>query len=336
VRVRNATVIALVNYYVERDVNFITAWRKGIQWLNPFLDTYEATIVDPYTHINSRIIRALTEVAMRDRVLEVRIAAIRALGVLRATDAIPSLGQTIYSDSYVRVEVLRTFIKLGDRLAAEYAIPFLRDDDPDVRHESLTAVGMLRSVAAAPELIKVFNSPREAKDKRLALVALALIGDPAAKDIMVSNLTSGETVERRFASEGIGRIGDATLVERVSRDRLGERNRDVKLAQAFALYQLGRREYVEEIVQDLGTRRRQQAIDYLQEARAEDLYPYLKQSSLQGRRWIVEALGLLGSGEAINELKPLLSSGDADLVNVTTLAIDRIERREGSAGAKRK
>jgi len=326
--VRQAAVVGLVNYYIERDVDFLTARRKGIQWLNPFLETYEATIVEPFTQIDPRIIDEIVEVALHDRDQEVKTVAIRALGVLRATSVIPQLGELMLANSFVRIEILRTFIKLEDRSAAQYIIPFLNANDSEVRYEALTAIGLLRSEAAGGELIKVYGSSQDEKTKDLVLEALALIGDPAARDIFLANLPSGKTERRRFAYEALGRIGDEQYVERVSRDRLRERKADVKLAQAFALYKLGRQEYVEAMVQDLGTRRRRQAFDYLLEVQPDDLYAYLRQPTLPYRKWIVEVLGRIGTPEAIAKLEPLLKSSDVALVNATTLAIERIKRRE--------
>jgi HEAT repeat protein len=330
--VRQAAIVGLVSYHIERDVDFLTARRQGVQWLNPFLETYEATIVEPFTPIEPRFIDELVEVTWHDRDQHVKAVAIRALGVLRASDAIPQLGQLMLSNSYVRVELLRTFIKLGDRSAIEFIIPFLNDGNADVRYEALTAVGLLRSDAAVRELIKVYNSRPDDKTRNLALEALALIGDPAAEDIFLANLRSGKTERRRFGYEGVARLGDEQYVERVSRDRLRERKEEVKLAQAFGLYKLGRREFVEAIVQELETRRRRQAYDYLLEVEPEDLYPYLTQSGLPSRKWIVEVLGQIGTEGTISKLEPLLKSTDAGMVNATTLAIERIKRREAHGG----
>jgi HEAT repeat protein len=330
--VRKATVVGLVSYYVEHDVDFITAKRKGIQWLNPFLETYEGTMVEPYTYVDPRFTDAIVEVAMRDRDQDVKVSAIRALGVLRATSAIPQLGELMLANSFVRTEIIRTYIKLGDRSAAPHIIPFLDDKDFDVRSEALTAVGTLRSVEAVPQLIKVYNSTPDAKTKKLALEALAQIGDRKAEDIYLANLPSEDTELRRYAYEGLARMADERYVERITKDSLRERNAEVKLAQAFAIYNLGRREYIEAIVQDLSTGRREQAANYLLEVRPADLYPYLRQSSLQSRKWIVEALGRVGTEETISKLTPLLESREPDLVNATTLAIERIKQRNGLGG----
>ncbi|MBI3951582.1 MAG: HEAT repeat domain-containing protein [Acidobacteria bacterium] len=327
--VRQAAIVGLVTFHIEQKVDFLTARRKGIQWLNPFLETYEGTILEPYTPVDPRVIDALVEVALRDRDQEVRIVAIRALGVLRANNAIPQLGDLMLANSFVRVEILRTFIKLGDQAAAEYIIPFLNDKDSDVRYQALTAIGLLRSDAAVPELIDVYNSSKDAKSKRLALEALALIGNSKAESIFLANLASGDTDMRRFGYEGLARMGNEEYVERVSKDRLRERHDEVQLAQAFALYSLGRQEYIEAVVQNLSTRRRQQAYGYLLEVQPEALYPYLRQPGLQSRRWIVEALGHSGSEETIGKLTPLLQSNESELVNATTLAIERIKRRGG-------
>ncbi len=325
--VRKAAILALVSLYMETDIEFIVRERRGWQILNPFLSTYEATIVEPETNVDARIIQGLVRVAQSDSDRSVRRAAIRALGVLRATDAIPHLGRLFVGNSFLRVEILRTFMKLGDPQAGSYIIPFLNDSDDDVRKSALTAVGVLRIREAVPKLIEVFSRPRDEETARLALEALAQIGDRAAREIFLQNLEHPFPERRRFASEGMARLGDAQYVERISRARLRETDPAVQLAQAFALYRLGRREFLEAIVQDLEGGRRQQAAAYLLEVEPADLYPFLQRGSVPARRLIVEALGRTGPPEAIEHLKPLLQSPDPDLVNATNLAIQRIQRR---------
>jgi HEAT repeat protein len=334
--VRASAVKSLVSFSVEHNIDFITVQRTGLNWLNPFLDTYEGTIIEPYTQVDQRIIDKLVHAALRDRDREVKIAAIRALGVLRATSTIPSLGDLMFASSFLRVEILRTFIKFGDPSAVQYITPFFNDSDSDVRHEALTAAGILRSDEAVPELIKVYQANRDEKTSKLALEALALIGDPQGKDIFLANMRQSDVERRRYAYEGLARVGEKKYVERVSRDRLSERSDAVKLAQAFALYKLGRREYIEAIVQDLDSGRKDQATGYLLEVRPEDLYPYLSRSTVLGRKRIVEALGHIGTEETIAKLTPLLKNPDPDLVNAANLAIERIKRRHADTSDQRK
>lgn len=331
--VRRAAILALVSFYIETNIEFITAERRGWQILNPFLSTYEATIVEPETKVDDRITQGLVRVAQSDGDLGVRQAAVRALGVLRATTAVPQLGRLFIGHSALRVEILKTFMKLGDPRAGPYIIPFLNDSDAAVRKSALIAVGLLRITEAVPKLIEVFGRPPDEETARLALEALARIGDRAAEKLFLQNLEHPLPERRRFATEGLARLGDASYIERISRLRLREKDRSVQLAQAFALYQLGRREFLEAIFQELDGREHAQAAAYLLEVEPEDLYPFLPRGSLRARRAVVEALGLIGSREAIEHLKSLLRAEDPDLVNAANLAIQRIERREHAKSA---
>ncbi|MCS6816458.1 MAG: HEAT repeat domain-containing protein [Blastocatellia bacterium] len=326
--VRRAAILALVSFYIETNIEFITAERRGWQILNPFLSTYEATLVEPETSVDERIIQGLLRVAQSDGDLGVRYAAIRALGVLRATTIVPQLGRLFVGHSALRVEILKTFMKLGDPSAGPYIIPFLNDSDAAVRKSALIAVGLLRVTEAVPKLIEVFERPRDEETARLALEALALIGDRAAEKIFLQNLEHPLPERRRFAAEGLGRLGDTAYVERISRLRLQERDRSAQLAQAFALYRLGRREFLEAIFQELDGGHHAQAAAYLLEVEPQDLYPFLQRGSPRARRAVTEALGRTGSREAIEHLRPLLRAEDPDLVNAANLAIQRIERRE--------
>lgn len=333
--VRRAAILALVSFYTETNIEFIAAERRGWQILNPFLSTYEATIVEPETNVDERIIQGLVRVAQSDGDLGVRRAAVRALGVLRATAAIPQLGRLFIGHSALRVDILKTFMKLGDPRAGSYILPFLNDPDAHVRKSAIIAAGLLHIADAVPKLLEVYEHPRDEETARLALEALAHLGDRAARDVFLHNLEHPIAERRRFAAEGLARLGDASYVERISRLRLQERDRSVRLAHAFALYRLGRREFLEAIFQELDGGHHAQAARYLLEVEPEDLYPFLHRGSVRARLALVEALGHTGSREAIPYLQPLLRAEDADLVNAATLAIHRIERRERTSSPPR-
>jgi HEAT repeat protein len=328
--VRKAAILGVVSFYIETNIDFITARRRGWNILNPFLETYEATIVEPYTEVDSRIIEGLVRVAKTDSDQDVRVASVKALGVLRATSAIAQLGVLFAGSSFLRVDILRTFIKLGDPSAGKYIIPFLDDNESDVRKQALTTIGILGVKEAVPKLIEVYNRPKNEETAKLALEALALIADPAAEEIFLQNLNNKLPDRRRFGNEGLARLVAKKYIERISRERLQERDRSVQLAQAFALYKLGRTEFAEAVFQELESARKDQAYSYLLEIEPEDLFPFLHRGGLEARKRVIEALGHIGDQETIQQLKPLLTASDPTLVNAANLAIQRIERQEKS------
>src|SRR6267142_4713069 len=93
--VRRIGIKSLVALYTEHDIDFITNRRAGWNLFNPFLDTSDHEIVEPYVSVEPTIVTAIGESARGDRERDVRISAIRALGVLRGTAAIPHLADAL-------------------------------------------------------------------------------------------------------------------------------------------------------------------------------------------------------------------------------------------------
>ncbi len=326
VDVRRETILALVMLYTEKDIDFILARRSGIRLLDPFLSTYESTVLDPVVTVDPRIPDGLVGLVGQDPD-EVSIPAIRALGVLRAGQTVDALGRKLASAGGLRVEILRTFIKMGEPSAGRYVIAYLNDNDTRVRNQAHTAAGVLKTKDAVPELLRIFRSNADENTRKLSLEALARIADPKTEEVMIAALASPSAGLRRFANEGLARLENAKRVEMISSYRLKEKDASVRLAQAFALYRLGRREYIQAVAADLASGRKDQASEYLLESRPEDLYPLLDTGPAEQRRRVAESLGKIGSAGAIPPLRRLLNASDSELVNAANLAIYRIEQR---------
>ncbi|MEW6212583.1 MAG: HEAT repeat domain-containing protein, partial [Acidobacteriota bacterium] len=127
--VRRETLRALVALYTEHNIDFIVNRRVGWNRFNPFLDTNDSETVEPYQRVDSSIINHLGDAARGDSDLDIRIAAIRALGVLRGWSAVDKLGDALNADQDARIDVIRTFIKIGDESAGKYLVPFFRDSN---------------------------------------------------------------------------------------------------------------------------------------------------------------------------------------------------------------
>src|SRR6185295_13403758 len=150
--VRSRAVWALVALYTEHDIDFITNRREGWNLFNPFLDTSDHEVIEPYVTVDPSIVTAIGESARGDRDRDVRVTAVRALGVLRGSAAIPHLADALNADQDLRIEVLRAFIKIGDQTAGPHLIPFFRDSDHKVRTQAMVAAGMLRYKPATEPL----------------------------------------------------------------------------------------------------------------------------------------------------------------------------------------
>jgi HEAT repeat protein len=345
--VRATAVKSLVMLYTEHDIDFITNRRAGLNWFNPFLDTSDHEIIEPYINAEPEIINALGEAARGDRERDVRIAAIRALGVLRGQSAIAQLSDALSADQDVRIDVIRTLIKIGDPAAGSYLIPFFRDSDQRVRTQAMVAAGMLKYRPAVEPLLSIYGLGPEKKGKiskvvgtvkgtlsynpsrdEAALWALSLIGDERAEQTFVENMTDNDADRRQYAFEGLARIADPRYMDQISRLVLTEKNGDVKLAEQWALYRMGSRPNIQYVVRKLDTDQEHQARTYLLEANdPADLYPYIRSSNNDVRRKVIDILGRIGDGETVKELKPVAETSGKDTSNTATVAIKRIEWR---------
>jgi HEAT repeat protein len=345
--VRSTAVRSLVALYTEHDIDFITNRRTGWNRLNPFLDTSDHEIIESYIRVDPEIVRELGETARGDSNRDVRISAIRALGVLRGNAAIPHLADALNADQDVRIEVLRAFIKIGDGSAGPHLTPFFRDSNQRVRTQAMVASGMLRYSPAVEPLLSVYGlgpqnkgtvSKMTGKVKGLfsylpprdeaALWALALIGDERAEQIFVENIGDKNSNRRQYAFEGLARIADPRYSDQISRLILTEGDPDVKLAQHWALYQMGTHAHLQYIVRKLDTDQDGQAREYLLEISSPaDLYPYVRASNKTVRQAVIDILGRIGDQATIKELEPVARTSGAETSDAATVAIKRIEWR---------
>lgn len=344
--VRRVAIRSLVALYTEHDIEFITNRRAGWNLFNPFLDTNDHEIVEPYVAVDPTIVTAIGEAARGDRERDARVSAVRALGVLRGTATIPHLADALSADQDLRMEVLRAFIKIGDQSAGAYLIPFFRDSDQKVRTQAMVAAGMLKYKPAVEPLLSVYGLGPEKKgafkkvgDKvkgsltylptrdEAALWALSLIGDEKAEQTFVENMTDNDADRRQYAIEGLARIADPRYQDQISRLVLTEKNNDVKLAEYWAMYKMGSPTNIQYIVRKLETDQEDQARAYLMESNAVDLYPHVRSSSKEVRQKVIEILGRIGDQETIKELEPIVRTSSASSADTATVAIKRIEWR---------
>ena len=344
--VRSVAIRSLVALYTEHDIDFITNRRSGWNMLNPFLDTSDHEIVEPYITVDPAIVTAIGEASRSDRERDVRISAIRAIGVLRGAAALTHLADALNADQDLRIEVLRAFIKIGDQSAGPHLIPFFRDSDHRVRTQAMVAAGMLKYKPAVDPLLSVYGLGPEKKGTlkkvgervkgglsylpardEAALWALSLIGDEKAEQTFVENMTDKDADRRQYAIEGLARIAEPRYLDQISRLVLTEKNNDVKIAEYWALYKMGSTSNIQYVVRKLETDQEDQVRTYLLESNPVDLYPHIQSTSKEVRRKVIEILGRTGDQETIKELEPIVRTSSASTADTATVAIKRIEWR---------
>jgi HEAT repeat protein len=267
--------------------------------------------------------------------------------VLRGRDAIPQLADALTADREVRMDVLRTFIKIGDPAAGPYLIPFFRDSDHSVRTEAMVATGMLKCRPAVEPLMSVYGLGPEKKGTvakvagkikgrleylpprdEAALWGLSLIGDVKAEQVFVENVDDKDGDRRQYAVEGLARIGEHRYQDQISRAILTEKNEDVRLAEYWAMYKMGKRDDIQNVVRRLDGEQEQQAHQYLLEVDSPaDLYPYIHSSDRTISLAIIRILGQIGDRETIGELKTIVQASGRKSADAATVSIKQIEWR---------
>jgi HEAT repeat protein len=330
--VREESIIALVNLYADRDATWVVTRtaKKVYKTINPFSDQVgdDATIIEAYVQVAPMVIDSIAD-RLVDSSLAVRLDAAKALGVLRARPAIPKIIDAMKTgDANLRIAVLRSLYKIRDTSTDEQILPYLNDSDKNVRDETIVTLGLFRSKKALPELKRIYDQNPDTKLRLKAFQALALIGDESTLDLFKRNLRDTDKAYRQAAAEGIGRVGDTSLVEDVSRTFLNEKDTGAQIAQSFALYRLGRKEFIEKLLMGLAERMyHQQATAYLVEMGAPvipDLVRNLNHENSIVREKLCAVLGLIGDSSTIEQLKPLLRDSNPSVASEAALAIRRL------------
>lgn len=157
----------------------------------------------------------LANVALDDTKIEVRQAAVKALGSSRNPLAIPFLMEALrdsfwwFEREQVTRDLLATIENMGEPVV-DPLIEALGDREKTVRKFSIIILGNLRDPRALEEIgMALYDLHHEVS--QAAALALAQFGAPAV-DILVEALTHPEASVREHAVMGLGKIRDERVV----------------------------------------------------------------------------------------------------------------------------
>jgi len=333
--VREESIIALVNLYADRDArSVITRTAKKVyKTVNLFRDPVgdDPTVIEAYVQVAPMVIDSIAD-RLVDSNLGIRLDAAKALGILRARPAVPRMLEAMKTgDANLRIAVLRSLYKIRDTSVDEPILVYLNDSDKHVRDETIVTLGLFRSKRALADLKRIYDQNPDTKLRLKAFQALALIAEPSTLDLFQRNLRDPDKAYRMAAAEGVGRVGELSLVEEVSRTFLDEKDTGAQLAQSFAIYRLGRREFMDRLVSGLGERMyHEQAMAYLLELGTpvvSELVRHLNHENAVVREKLCAVLGLIGDSTTIEQLKPMLRDSNAAVASEAALAIRRLGAR---------
>jgi len=341
-RIQQEAVKGIVQIYVTPEGGFVTDVKKAVNFLNPLSDGYNPLMVESYVPVSEEAINSLSDLLfVEDNGLRKDAAA--ALGILRARSALPAIKEALAKETEndIKLELIWTIYKIGDRSAGTALIPLVRDPDKKVHDEAILVLGRLRIEEAVPVLTELYNSGVEERKKMWGLVpvtgpddlqrkifeSLAYIGDPRSTGLFEAGLSDERDHFRRFGAEGLGRSGSEEHLTLIAKKYLREESSDVKLAMSYALYRLGREEHLIELIDNS---EKDQAYYYLLELEPEEvtaLYPYVQTEKKAVRVKLLDVIGLRGDASAKPLVEEMSSSEDADIASAANLALRRLRAR---------
>jgi HEAT repeat protein len=334
----------LVNFYLPGYVRTgLTASlrRIGTGIKGRFTDTNDQ-VIEPYITPRPEVISALGALVRGGASMDVRANAARAVGVLRGSAAIPDLLEAIRGrarDTNVIYESLVAFQKIRDKSVAPQIAFLLRDLDERVQVTAVETTGLLQNADATGTLVDLVNRSDRRRVRRAALSALAMIPDPAHRDLFLRHLSHGDEQMRAAAAEGFARLknpADASVVEQVYGS---EKKMPSRVAQAWALVMMGRQEQAEfsplqYLVNTLNSSSyRGVALSYLIEAAREPHVLSVLHRMATGtatraeKSGLAEVFGRSGDRSSEEVLKTLSNDGEAEVAQAALRALQTLRAR---------
>jgi HEAT repeat protein len=331
--VRQDAIDALVSLYVDPQSEFILTRqaKKVYKTINIFSDKVkdDPTVVPPGVQVNSSVIEGIGN-RLRDPEDSNRMAAAYALGIFQAPQALPQMLEAMQSGGpQLKIALLRSFYKIRNISVDEKLMPYLNDPDRGVKLEAITTLGLLRSKKSLTTLRGFYEQGSDEKVRLKSMGAIALIGDSSTRELFKRVLIDPEAEYRQYGAEGLGRVADPTIAEELSRAFLSEKKLNVQIALSFALYQAGRKEYLDKLIENLAERTyRQHAEAYLIEIgkpAVPQLLLALNSSNAKIRERTCYVLGMIGDPSAAEKIRLMLRDSNGDVVSEASTALRRLK-----------
>jgi len=339
--IRERCIHGFVNLYLPQEGGLTTTLHRVANFFNPWSDEWAEVVIEPGVAVDPAVVPALRDRLMQDADEGIRVKAARSLGILRGRDAVPQLLEALRQDrsNAVRFEILRSLHKVNDASVARELVTYCTYSDARVRNQAVFCVSRFRYKEGVPELTRLYEKesalPAKQADRQYRehlLDALAFIADPASKDLFAKELKNPDDMLRLHAIEGTARLADAAQVTEMSRDHLREKDPKIRTAQAYALYRMGRKEFLDEVVCALANRKsHNEAAQYLVEMRPEELpelYAQIRNNDVAVRESLAELLGTIGDSGAVAPLQELAKDHRGQIMQLANRSLRRVMARQ--------
>jgi HEAT repeat protein len=310
--------------------------RVGTDIKGHFTDTNDQVIA-PYITVRPEIISALAALVRGGVSIDTRANAARAVGVLRGRAALPELIEAAHTkNSQLIYESVVAIEKIRDESAGPRIAFLVRDPDSKVQSAVIEAEGVLRNKEALPDLIDVLNHGRDARVRRAALEAIAMLPDPSNRAIYAQYLTDKDEKMRAAAAEGFARLGNPADLPVVKKAWDEETKTSPRLSLAFAQVAMGRTELSEFsplqfLINNLdsasynGIARPFLVELARKEAVRQLLYGPLANGTKEEKIGLAYVLGMSGGPSSIPELQKLANNPDPDVAQAGLTAIRNLQ-----------
>jgi HEAT repeat protein len=289
-------------------------------------------IVQNSVKVDSVVTGALSESMQKDFSQEVRAAAARALGSLRAQDRMGAMIATLESPqnrehNQVRLEIVESLGLIRDPAAGPALQRALRDSDRRVTQAAILSLGLVAYKPSRPVLEEIFRNDKSPESRKRALEALALLRDPESLPFFESLLGHTDDLYREYAAEGLARIDHDPSVVKTRYET--EKKTNVRNALAFALVSADQDNYFHELVTALDSRQAYQAEVYVLElgkfeGKLPELHRYLKSSNPRIRARLAKIVGDIGDPSSRPWIEELTMDKDPEVVSEAIAALRKL------------
>jgi HEAT repeat protein len=335
--IRSLAIDGLVNFYLPGyiDTGFSGFFRGISSKVEGLFSNVDTTVVAADVKVDPKVVRTLALSLDGAPDMATRVRAGRALGILRAADAVPELLKASFSNNVdLIVTAMGAFDKIKDTSVGPRITFLLNYPQKSVQVAAAGTLGVLRTEEAIPNLERLFQSSPDDKEVRAAaLEALAFMPTKETTPLFVKNLNDKEKPIRTSSAMGLGRLRDPSFAGALEKANAAEKDAGVRLALDFALVNIGKMDSLGELVSNLTSRvHRGEARPYLIElardkAVRDALKPYLYSKEDDIRENLCEVYGASGDSSSIADLEVLLRDRKADVAEEASRAIRLIRAR---------
>jgi len=328
--VRLQTIDSLQAFYipVEENSRIQTVFNKV---KSVFAEPDRPVVQNPAA-VDPKVNAALAETMQKDALQDVRAAAARALGSLRARDRVSMLIATLESPQNqehpeVRLEIAESLGLIGDPAAGPSLTRIVRDRDRRISQAAILSIGMVGYRDARAQIESIFKSDRSSETRRHALESLSLMRDPGSAPLFESLLGDKDDYYREMAAEGLARINHPADVLKSIYDT--EKKANVRNAIAFALVAADQDMYFIDLVNALLTRQAYQAEVYIYElgkfeGKLPELHRYLRSENASVRARMARIVGNVGDPSSRDLIQQMTMDRDPNVVREAIAALRKL------------